>query len=163
MASFALPSNRLAVAWQSFISRYPMNWFCTFTFTEDVHPERATKLFRLLIKRLNQDLYGKHFERRGEPGVFYVLASEYQRRGVLHFHALIGAVEDLNNRARRLDYMDIWERFGPPAGFSRIEQINDQAAVQHYVTKYVTKGGQIELSKSLNSFTRQQSLSNPTR
>lgn len=140
-----------------------MQWFCTFTFTESVHPERAAKLFRLFVRRLNRHLYGAHYERKGLHGVFWVLAWEYQKRGVLHFHALIGDVEDLNVRARRLDFMDTWLGFGPPAGFSRIEAIESQDAVRDYVTKYVTKGGQIDLSASLRTFAQQQALSNPAR
>lgn len=163
MNSIALTEDRLVTAWRDFLGRFPMQWFCTFTFREDVHPERAAKLFRLFIRRLNQALYGRHFERKGKVGVFWVLAWEYQKRGVLHFHALIGDVEDLNTRARRLDWMDIWEGFGAPAGFARIEAIDSQDAVRNYVTKYVVKGGQIDLSSSLKSFAQQQALSNPAR
>jgi hypothetical protein len=158
-----LNTDAHAQAWREFIGQYPMQWFCTFTFTEDVHPERAAKLFRLLIRRLNRKLYGSHFERKGQQGVFWILAWEYQKRGVLHFHALLGDVEDLNVRARRLDWMDTWHGFGPPAGFARIEAIESQDAVCDYTTKYVTKGGQIDLSASLRSFAQQQTLSSPAR
>jgi len=140
-----------------------MQWFCTFTFTDSVHPERAAKLFRLFIRRLNRHLYGSHFERKHRQGVFWVLASEYQQRGVLHFHALIGDVEDLNARARRLEWMDRWLALGAPAGFARIEAIDTQDAVRDYVTKYVAKGGQIDLSSSLRSCGKQQPRSKPPR
>ena len=150
-------------AWRDFLARYPMQWFCTFTFTDSVHPERAAKLFRLFIRRLNRYLYGSHCERKGLQGVFWALAWEYQKRGVLHFHALIGDVEDLNLRANRLNWMDQWLAFGPPAGFARIEAINSPDKVRDYVTKYVAKGGQIDLSASLRSFAQQQALSIPPR
>ena len=167
MTAVAIPqvinTEAQAQAWREFIGRYPMQWFSTFTFKEDVHPERATKLFRLFVRKLNRHLYGNHFERKGQQGVFWVLAWEYQKRGVLHFHSLLGDVEDLNIRARRLHWMDQWEALGPPAGFARIEKIESQDAVRNYVTKYVTKGGQIDLSLSLRSFAQQQSLSNPAR
>lgn len=163
MSAVSLRTDSHAQAWREFIARFPMQWFCTFTFTEDVHPERAVKLFRLFIRRLNRSLYGSHFERKGQAGVFYVLGWEYQKRGVLHFHALLGDVEDLNARARRLDFMDVWQGFGAPAGFARIEAIESQDAVRDYVTKYVTKGGQIDLSGSLRSFAQQQALSTPPR
>jgi hypothetical protein len=159
----AIDSASQVGAWRDFISRFPMQWFCTFTFTDSVHPERAGKLFRLFVRRLNRYLYGSHYERKGKQGIFWVLAWEYQKRGVLHFHALMGDVEDLNGRARRLDWMDRWHAFGPPAGFARIEEIENQSAVQSYVTKYVVKGGQIDLSMSLKSFAQQQLLSNPVR
>ncbi len=163
MTSVCLNRDVQGRAWREFIGRFPMQWFCTLTFTEDVHPERAAKLFRLFIRRLNKALYGSHYERRGRAGVFWVLAWEYQKRGVLHFHALLGDVENLNARARRLDWMDTWQGFGPPAGFARIEEIHSQHAVNDYVTKYVTKGGQIDLSSSLRSFAQQHELSNPAR
>jgi len=140
-----------------------MDWFCTFTFQDSVHPERAFKLFLLFIRRLNRVVYGSHCERKGIQGVFWVLAWEYQKRNVLHFHALIGDVEDLNQRAGRFELMKTWESFGPPAGFARIYPIRSQDAVRLYVTKYVTKGGQIDLSSSLKSFTRQYELRNPPR
>lgn len=141
-----------------------MQWFCTFTFTDNVHPERAMKLYLLFIRKLNKALYGSHFERWGCEGIFWVLAWEYQKRGVPHFHALLGDVEDLNMRQRRLSWMDVWNGFGPPAGFARIAAIDSQDAVRNYVTKYVVKGGQIDLSRSLRSFAQQQdALSNPVR
>jgi len=153
----------LPEAWQRFLAQYPMQWFCTFTFQDQVHPERALKLFRLFIKRLNVTAYGRHYERKGQTGVYWVLAWEYQKRGVLHFHALIGDVEDLNAKARRFSMMRVWEGFGPPAGFARIETIESQEAVRKYVTKYIVKGGQIDLSTSLRSFAQQQALSTPAR
>lgn len=158
-----LRTEETVQAWRDFLARFPMQWFCTFTFTDSVHPERAGKLFRLLVRRLNRHLYGSHHERRGLQGVFWVLASEYQKRGVLHFHALIGDVTDLNARARRLDWMDRWLELGPPAGYARIEAIDSQDAVRAYTTKYVTKGGQIDLSASLRGFAQQQALSTPSR
>ena len=59
--------------------------------------------------------------------------------------------------------MDAWQGFGAPAGFARIEEIQSQHAANDYVTKYVVKGGQIDLSGSLRSFAQQRALSNPTR
>ena len=158
-----LNSDAILQAWRDFIARFPMQWFCTFTFTDSVHPERAFKLFRTLVRRVNRHLYGSHYERKGHPGIYWVLAWEYQRRGVLHFHALMGDVEDLNARLRRLDWMDQWMSLGKPAGFSRIEAIDSQDAVRKYVTKYVVKGGQIDLSSSLKSYAQQQPLSCPPR
>jgi hypothetical protein len=163
MTPTVIHTEALAQAWRRFLAPFPMQWFCTLTFTEDVHPERAAKLFRLFVRRLNRQLYGAHFERRGLEGIFWVLAWEYQKRGVLHFHALLGDVEDLNTRARRLDWMDQWHGFGSPAGIARIEAIDSQDAVRDYVTKYVTKGGQIDLSRSLRSFAQQHTLSDPVR
>lgn len=165
MNAIRLRSDAQVEAWREFIAGFGVQWqwFCTFTFTESVHPERAAKLFRLWIRRLNRALYGAHFERKGRAGVYWVLAWEYQRRGVVHFHVLVGDVEDLNVRARRLDWMDVWHGFGPPAGFARIEAVENQSAVRNYVTKYVVKGGEIDVSASLGSCAQQQALSIPAR
>lgn len=152
-------SHPLRDAWVELLSRYPMQWFCTLTFADPVHPERAFKTFRKWVNELNRSLYGKRWQERGQ-GVYWVLAWEYQVRGVLHFHALIGDTEALNNRARRLTWMDRWSEL---VGFARIEEIKDRVAVDHYVTKYVVKGGQIDVSESLTSFAQQQPLSNPRR
>lgn len=163
MSNVVLRTETLADGWREFIGRFPMQWFCTFTFTQAVHPERAMKLFQLFVRHLNRRLYGSHYERKGKAGVFWVLAWEYQKRGVLHFHALIGDVEDLNVRVRRLELMDVWFGFGPPAGIARIYAIESQEAVRSYVTKYVTKGGQIDVSRSLRCVAQQHALSIPAQ
>jgi hypothetical protein len=87
-----------------------------------------------------------------------VCAWEYQRRGVVHIHALLGDVGGLNVRARRLDWKDRWDTL---AGFAKVEAIRQQDSVQRYCTKYIAKGGRIDLSDSLKNFAQQQALSNP--
>jgi hypothetical protein len=42
--------------------------------------------------------------------------------------------------------MDIWNEL---AGFARIEAIRDSTAVRRYVSKYVVKGGELELGRPL--------------
>jgi hypothetical protein len=155
----ALRELAIRESWVEFLSRYPMQWFCTLTFRNSVHPERAFKVFRLWVNEINRSLYGKRWVQRGQ-GVYWFLAWEYQKRGVLHFHALVGDTENLNNRARRLAWMDRWFELG---GIARIEDIKNRAAIDRYVSKYVVKGGQIDSSDTLKSFAQQQSLSNPTR
>lgn len=65
---------------------------------------------------------------------------EMQRRGVLHFHALLGGerVDEL----RRLSFMDRWNQL---AGFAKIEAPRSGRAVRSYCAKYVTKGGELDL------------------
>jgi hypothetical protein len=155
----ALREVAIREAWVEFLSRYPMHWFCTLTFRNSVHPERAVKVFRLWVNEINRSLYGKRWAQRGQ-GIYWFLAWEYQKRGVLHFHALLGDTENLNDRARRLTWMDRWFEL---AGIARIEDIKNRAAIDRYVSKYVVKGGQIDSSETLKSFAQQQSLSNPKR
>lgn len=131
-------------AWAAFLERQPWDWFCTLTFRGDaVHPEAADKRFRMWLSKVNRELYGPRWWKHGQ-GVRWVRALEMQRRGVLHYHALIGGagVDEL----RRLVWMDEWNRL---AGFARIEPPRDGEAVRRYCAKYVAKGGEIDLGGPL--------------
>ncbi len=132
-------------SWIDFINHWSWNWFCTFTFRGDsVHPEKADKLFRVFISKINRALYGSRWYKHGQ-GVKWIRAIEMQRRGVIHYHALIGGVgvEDL----RRLTYMDEWDDM---AGYARIEPIDSAEAVIAYISKYVLKDGEIDLGGPLH-------------
>jgi len=132
------PAVLLRDAWAGFIARWgPWEWFATFTFEEYVHPERADKLFRLLVSQGNRTLYGPRWHRR-DQGITWVRGLEYQRRQVIHYHAILKGVRGL----RRMDWVDWWyER----AGIARIYPVRVQEAVLRYVSKYVVKGGEIDL------------------
>jgi len=130
-------------AWCQFLSRWDWQWFCTLTFRDIVHPEAADKSFRYFTSRLNRQLYGPRWYKKAHGGIPWVRALEYQRRGVIHFHALFADVEGV----RRLSWMDEWNEI---AGFGRIEAIKDKWAVRRYVTKYCLKEGEIELGGALS-------------
>jgi hypothetical protein len=80
-------------AWIVFLRQWAWQWFYTFTFRESVHPESADKRFRLLISMVNRELYGLRWHKKGF-GVQWVRALEFQKRGVIHYHALVAGVED---------------------------------------------------------------------
>lgn len=143
-------------AWTQFLSQWKWDWFATLTFRFDdtsarsiktkvrhplIHPERANKVFRLWVSKMNRSLYGPRWAKYC-AGAWWVRAEEFQRRGMLHYHALLGGVSDL----RRLTWMDEWEKL---AGYARIEPPKDARAVRSYCAKYVLKGGEIELGGPL--------------
>ena len=132
-----------------------MQWFCTLTFRDWPHPEHAFKIFRVWTNEINRQLYGRQWRKRSD-GIYWVLAWEYQKRGALHFHALLGDAIDLNTRTRRLDWKDRWYEL---AGIAQVQEIKGHAAVERYVSKYVAKDGQLDFSRSLVGFTQQQPLS----
>jgi hypothetical protein len=72
--------------------------------------------------------------------VLWSKAIEYQRRGTLHFHALIGPelLKDVNH----FEYMNLWYNKGN--GFARIYPYDPEKA-EWYVSKYVVKGGEIDI------------------
>jgi hypothetical protein len=128
-------------AWVTFLRQWTWQWFVTLTFRDIVHPEGADKRFRLFVSLINQALFGRRWAAKGQ-GIQRVRALELQRRGVIHFHALFAGVQDL----RRLTWMDTWDEL---AGFARIEPIGSSTAVRWYVSKYVSKGGELDLGGPL--------------
>ena len=143
----------LKKAYAEFLADYPWQWFCTFTFKIPPHPEAATKKFRLWVNRINRELYGCRAQKH-KRSVFWVLALEYHKSGVIHFHGLLGDVIDLNTSFSRLEAMKLWEDIG---GYARIYPIDEKLEkVTSYVSKYVIKGGEISFSENLAEFRYQQ-------
>jgi len=137
-------------AWVKFIERFePYRWYATLTFKNEVTQGRAEKQFRRFIRLINESLYGRCYRNRG-TGVSWVKAIERQRRGVLHFHTLIGGEVW---RLRRFTYMDLWREGGffsngkrfQANGFAKIEKYKRKLGARHYLSKYVTKGGELDI------------------
>lgn len=145
-------STDLRGAWGEFLGRWSWDLFGNHTFRQDAHPEAAFKLFRVFVSMLNRKLYGPRWHKHGK-GIRWVCAMERQRRGVVHFHSLLASpelVELLKSSWRPAPVAghyenEILELWNDLAGFARIEPIQSAAAVQGYVSKYVVKGGEIEL------------------
>lgn len=149
--------------WVEFIKgiheRVNFQWFSTLTFQYPVHPESAVKAYEKWQHLLNRKIYGVRYYRRGE-GLSSLVAVEYQKRGVLHFHALnagvnvpgrrqAGAILDENAftinpgvsvEMRRFYAMDLWATM---AGYARIYPFREAGGAESYVSKYVVKGGDI--------------------
>ena len=149
------PKSDLRSAWGTYLATFPWQWFVTLTFNDDIHPESARKLYGRWVNYVNRQAYGSRYRKRTK-GVCWALASELQVRGVLHYHALVGDVEDLNNRVSRKDARNYWYEI---AGIGLVDPITHKlTAVTNYVSKYVAKGGDIELSDSLIEFRSQLTL-----
>lgn len=142
-------------AWADLLMRQPWHWFATLTFRVDhegprggVHEERAKKSFRFWLSQLNRELFGPNWHKRkhAQGGCVWALGQELHKSGRIHFHALVAAPHvDLNSVARRLTWMDAWYL---SSGIARIEPPASQADVAGYVSKYVVKGGQVDLSEN---------------
>lgn len=144
-------------AWADLVQRQTWHWFCTLTFRPQfegarggVHPEKGNKAFRLLLSTINRELYGTRWYKRRladgrmHDGLVWALGTELHKSGRIHFHALLACQErDLNELARRLTWMDWWhEHFG----IARIEPPRSQDDICGYVSKYVAKDGEVDLS-----------------
>jgi hypothetical protein len=77
------------------------------------------------------------------PGFFAV--TEWQRRGAVHFHALLLNVRGL----RRLDLKDYWER----CGFARVVAYDPMRGANYYLGKYLFKAdGPVIVSRGLSKW-----------
>lgn len=133
--------RRAAKGYADFLEdpRWSWQWYITLTFTAEIHPEQANKYFYRWIRKINEIAYGKHYRKHG-GGVTWVRGLEFQRRGVIHFHALISGIpEDFN----RLSAMILWEDTGKKCGFARIYPYKEGAC--SYISKYVSKGGELDI------------------
>ena len=168
--SFSPNSSRyISHGWGRFIARYTWDWFVTLTFVgslrgtdrssdtrelvsstySDVHPERAEKLFRLWVSMLNREVYGRRWWKRSPKGVRYIVGVEWQRRGIIHCHALLAGVEGPRGLADWRVWKERWKNLDPVCGIARIEVPHDSTATANYVAKYVAKGGDIKFSDNL--------------
>ena len=144
-------SAPLLDGWSSFLTRFDWQWFGTFTFREEVHPEKADKLFRLWCALLDESNLGAGWWRpqKKKHRVQWIRGLEWQKRGVLHYHALLR-----NLPAYRIGLQDRqhwaseWDRL---AGFSKLETPESQDDCASYVAKYCSKGGQVDVCPSLTN------------
>ncbi len=127
------------------LSAPPWEWYTTHTFKADyVSPKQSDKAWYSWFNGLRVCAKAKGLTPGcyGSAAPFYFRVVEYQDRGTLHFHALIGGVGDI----RRLLFKDMWEL----NGFARVEKYDPGRGANFYVGKYLTKAdGDIRLSHNL--------------
>ncbi|MEW6145740.1 MAG: hypothetical protein AB1598_12045 [Thermodesulfobacteriota bacterium] len=139
----------LQEAWREFISRYDYDLFVTLTFRDEIKPWIAKKRFEKWLESLNLELFGEEYKQEG-LGIRYALSIEYQKRGILHFHALLGAkgLKEINR-----EYMaKLWKTNGQrkdKAGPLLDRIVNGHAVIKpydpaggaiRYMTKHIRKG-----------------------
>ncbi len=134
---------QLVQAWGDFLAPWPWSWFTTHTFEDRTHPEAAIKCWNRWIHQLNREIFGVRYTARLQDGVLWVRGLEYQKRGVIHFHALVGRVPD---DVGRFDFMKRWELL---AGYARIFPYDPVKGARYYLGKYVAKGGEIDVGGPL--------------
>lgn len=149
-------SSDLVPAWVSMLARHPWEWFGTFTFQAEVHPEAADKVFRLWARRIGRQVDTARAVRSGRGGVIWVRGLEWQKRGVIHFHALLRAVHSLDENVSRFEAMGLWETLA--GGYARIFPVQSARAAAAYVCKYSVKGGEIDFSSNFEDTRLQRGL-----
>lgn len=115
-----------------------------------MHPEKADKAFRVLLSKINREVYGVRWYKRPDGGVMWARGQEFHKDGRIHFHALAAApTADLNSLTRRMRWVDWW---WSEFGIARIEPPQSQADVNAYVSKYVTKDGEVDFSPNYGRY-----------
>ena len=136
------PKKQLHAGWIEMIERFdsvlPLELFGHLTFEDTVHPEQADRRFNRWWREVNKKAFGRKYREHG-TGAYCFRASEYQKRGVLHYHFLAGGGV---RKLRRLTFMDIW---ASENGFARIYPYDTKRGAIRYTTKYAVKGGEIEI------------------
>jgi len=152
----------------AWLSLPPWNWYTTHTFKTEpcpsvfktreafpsdkgsyVSPGQADKAWYSWFNGLRVSAKAKGLTPSvwGKEAPFYFRVAEYQDRGTLHYHALIGGVGDI----RRLLFKDMWESHG----YARVEAYESGKGANFYVGKYLTKGegvGDIRFSHNLTPY-----------
>ncbi|GAH99579.1 unnamed protein product [marine sediment metagenome] len=138
-------TRRARRAFGEWLSLPEWDWFTTHTFkAQFVSPRQADKAWYSWFNGLRASAKAKGYTPSlyGEQAPFYFRVAEYQDRGTLHFHTLIGGVGDI----RRLLFKDMWELFG----FARVEAYDQSRGAAGYVAKYLNKAdGDIRFSHNL--------------
>ncbi|GAI40548.1 unnamed protein product, partial [marine sediment metagenome] len=137
-------SRDLVAAWGELLSRPAWRWslYATLTFKEPVRESAAERDFLRWLHPLNIQRFGRRYRRHGKE-IAWVRGTEYQKRGVLHYHALLGNTGELN----QYEAMSTWENCGSPididggshprTGFARIYPYDPSLGGVFYVSKYV--------------------------
>jgi hypothetical protein len=107
------------------LRRLPWDAFATLTLAEPVHPEQADKRYMRWIAALT-----RHPARRAAHGrVIWARGTELQRRGVIHFHALIAGIAPIPVFAAS----KLWEQIG--GGHARIYPYTWSLGAAYYFGK----------------------------
>ena len=167
------PVCQVAAGYAELLAREPWHWFCTLTFSptrqvrdkwtgelrtidrfhpvHGMHLEAADKAFRFFIRSVNERLYGKYWMRaaKAQGGVVWARGQEFHKSGRVHFHAVIAAPNlDLNTATSRYYWHEWWYR---EFGRNQIERPLDQDDVLGYLSKYVTKDGEVDFSQNFGA------------
>lgn len=97
--------------------------------------------FKFFLGLINKNIYGNRWKRQ-RKGVWGAYCTELHMSGFPHHHFIMGG-DGLRVNMRRLSMMDIWDKY---FGIARIWDYKGQGAAR-YLTKYVTKGGVVDVFK----------------
>jgi len=131
-------TSAVVAAYAELLGRFSWEWFLTHTFCDNPAPEAAIKRYRYWLGSLEKDHLGRGRRGRGD-GFRWVRALERTKRGIVHFHVLLGYTRGL----RMVKARKRWQAL--TGGFVRVERPRSGVDVAKYCSKYTTKGGEIDV------------------
>jgi hypothetical protein len=126
----------------------PFSWFCTLTFSEPVAAEQADRCLARWIRKLSERIVGRRYRRKKVPGISWIRALEWQKRGVLHIHALLEhpGLSKVPLKAA----CDLWKGVCMKSGTSnRIEKYDPTRGACGYIGKDIFNDGDINFSEPI--------------
>lgn len=132
--------------WSKFLSQITkFDQFLTLTFKDPVGEELSDKQFSKWLRQVNILLFGKRF-RENKLGLTAIKGIEKQMRGAIHFHVLLSGVpKHLDSPSMRDSLCVVWENCHPNNGFANCQTVKNSMSVAKYISKYVSKGGEIDI------------------
>jgi hypothetical protein len=139
----------IEIQWTALLKRWQWHWFATFTFKDETHPEAADKVFRHWVNKLNEaNGYRQRSLSTYSRRCIWARGLEWQKRGVIHFHAVLGNLPLSSHTRSSCDaWASAWLELGN-TGFAKIVLVQDEGSLA-YVSKYCAKGGEIDVSPNL--------------
>ena len=136
-------------AYTEWLSQRPWDLFLTLTSDHRTHPEALHKRFRYCVHLMSNEVYGRTATRRNCP-IEFVNGIERHKSGWPHSHALLRFPDVDLSDPLQLSLATWQKRISDTGGFCELSRPRGQADVVSYVTKYVTKGGDLVLSDNLS-------------
>lgn len=143
--------STLRGAWGSWIGGQPWDLFVTLTSEKQTHPEAMLKRFRYCMNKASDHVYGRRWSERG-LGMQWVVGLERTKQGWPHSHAVarFPGVDIRGQEGRQVFDLGYWQKkMTSTGGFSWLQIPRSEQAVVQYVTKYVVKDGELELSPTV--------------
>lgn len=150
----------VAAGYADLMGRYALPLFHTQTFASRAHPETVEKALRYYVNRWNDELHGNNWKRRGVDGVQYIAGIERHKSGNPHSHAVLGHPDiDLGSAEHSALRRSMRELAEHEWGFAKLEVAKSPEHTNAYISKYVSKDGDIVISSKIeNLATGQLSL-----
>lgn len=126
------------------------DWVSDISYNAVAQERFARSQYLIWIRRLNEAIYGRRFREQG-LGVDNAYGMEFQKRGVIHLHAVLRGIPETVSMT---EWAVKWYHQHPNIGYATIKPYDPALGAVGYLGKYIVKGGQVDLWLSKNTLAR---------